>query len=84
MTLPKNFLRNCLMIEHLFIIDTNTLLSASLFENSKTKIAYDKAKKMGNIIVSDATFSEISEVLVRPKFERYVRLSTRKQAIEDF
>ena len=69
------------MSELLFVIDTNTLLSASLFEHSKPKVAYDEAKKLGRII---ATFAEISDVLLRPQFEKYVPLSTRKQAIVDF
>ena len=67
-----------------FIIDTNTLISAFLFSNSKTKLAFDKARRIGELQASIETYKEICEVLVRPKFDKYVSLEIRLAVINEF
>lgn len=67
-----------------FVIDTNNLLSAFLFEYSTPTLAYNKAKKLGKISKSIETFDELSEVLVRSKFDKYVSLEKRLKLINDF
>jgi putative PIN family toxin of toxin-antitoxin system len=69
--------------EH-FVIDTNNLVSAFLFEYSTPTLAYNKAKKLGKISGSIETFDELSEVLVRSKFDKYVSLEKRLKLINDF
>lgn len=41
-----------------FIFDTNVLISASLFVNSKPRQALDKATDLGIILLSELIFSE--------------------------
>ena len=71
------------MKDNLFIIDTNTLISAFLFPNSTTKMAYNKARLLGKLTASAATYDELCEVLVRPKFDKYVSIKTRLRIIND-
>lgn len=67
-----------------FVIDTNTLISAFLTSNSKPKLAYDKAKELGFLVVSDATFDEFSEVFIRDKFDKFISLEIRLKIINEF
>lgn len=60
-----------------FVLDTNVFMSALLFKNSNPTVAYEKARKIGKLVVSDATLKEFAEVLFRPKFDKYISLSMR-------
>jgi len=60
-----------------FVIDTNTLISAILFEYSNSTMAFDKVKRLGKIPASFETYNELCDVIVRPKFDRYVSLKIR-------
>ncbi len=71
------------MNSELFVIDTNTLISAFLFEYSTTKLAYDKAKRLGKLSASVETYNEFCEVFVRPKFDKYISLETRLSIINE-
>ncbi len=55
-----------------FVFDTNTFISAALIEGSVNDLALDKAFKTGKVIVSEATFAELTEVLFRKKFDKYL------------
>lgn len=57
--------------ERRFVLDTNVLVSAVLFSQSKPRQTLDKAQTMGIILMSDAVFLELQEVLLRPKFDKY-------------
>lgn len=54
------------------VIDTNAIISAALFENSTPGQALALALRRGDLLLSLATLAELSEVLRRPKFARYV------------
>jgi len=54
------------------VLDTNIFVSALLFKNSQPRQALDKARHQGNILISQAIWQEIIQVLARPKFEKYV------------
>ncbi|MCA0364411.1 MAG: putative toxin-antitoxin system toxin component, PIN family [Bacteroidetes bacterium] len=54
-----------------FVIDTNTLISGSMFANSTTSLAIDKALEIGDFYFSNETFEEFISVLFRPKFDKY-------------
>lgn len=65
------------MKSNIFVVDTNTLISAFLFKHSVTKLAYDKARQLGKLSASSETYNELCDVLVRPKFDKYVSVDTR-------
>jgi uncharacterized protein len=66
-----------------WILDTNTLLSALLNEDSTPGIALKKARESGTLLVSAETASEYFNVFSRSKFEKYVSLETRLAFIEN-
>lgn len=59
-------------INRKFVLDTNVLVSAVLSNKSKPRQVFDKVQKMGVILMSNDTFTEVEEVLLRPKFDKYV------------
>lgn len=61
------------------VFDTNLIVSALLFEQSLPARAFAAALDHGEILVSDATLIELSEVLRREKFDRYVPRQDREQ-----
>ena len=56
------------MDENLLILDANVFVSAIISNQSKARQAFDRAVDTGTILMSDPVFSEISEVILRPKF----------------
>jgi putative PIN family toxin of toxin-antitoxin system len=65
-----------------FVFDTNTFISAALIEGSVNDLALDKAFKTGKVIVSEATFAELTEVLFRKKFDKYLTDERRLQILQ--
>jgi len=65
-----------------FVFDTNTFISAALIEGSVNDLALDKAFKIGKVIVSEATFAELTEVLFRKKFDKYLTDERRLQILQ--
>ncbi len=61
-----------------FVLDTNVIVSALLFKKSSPRQALNKARKLGIILMSQSIWSEISEVLVRPKFNKYLTIQERQ------
>ena len=57
-----------------YVFDTNTLVSALLFEHSTPGQAFRRALRQGEILLSPATLEELAEVLQREKFDRYVAM----------
>lgn len=68
--------------QYRFVLDTNVWVSAVLSTRSKPRQVFDKAQTIGVILMSNATFLEVEEVLLRPKFDKYVTLSKRQTFIE--
>jgi len=67
-----------------FVLDTNTLISAFILSrNSIAAQAYYKIKLQGEIVVSETVFDEFANVLIRPKFDKYISLENRLAAIQD-
>lgn len=58
-------------------MDTNTIVSAVLLEDSVPAQAVAAALRMGEILISDSQQAELSEVLTRRKFDRYVSQEKR-------
>lgn len=67
--------------ENRLILDANVLVSAVLSSQSKARQAFDLAIDTGIILMSNPVFAEISEVLLRPKFDRYVDRAKRQNFI---
>jgi uncharacterized protein len=66
-----------------FVFDTNVLISAFLFSQSKPRQALNQAQDIGVLIFSGSVFSELKEVLYRPKFDRYLTKERRQELLED-
>jgi uncharacterized protein len=69
--------------ENRFILDANVLVSAVLSSKSKARQAFNLAIDTGIILMSNPVFAEISEVLRRPKFDRYIDRARRENFIGD-
>ena len=72
------------MRSNLFVIDTNTLVSAFFFRNSEPRMAFERAVKKGNIFASLTTYNEFSEVFLRSKFDKYLSVEERLLALSEF
>ena len=67
------------MTEFLWVLDTNTLISRLLVPKGIAAHAVDHALAQGVLLVSDATLTDLAEVLARPKFDRYLSPQERQQ-----
>lgn len=72
------------MKNNLFVIDTNTLISAFLFRSSNTRKAFDRCTEIGKISASIKTYDEFNKVLLRPKFDKYIPLERRLLVLKEF
>ncbi|WP_292697406.1 putative toxin-antitoxin system toxin component, PIN family [Nostoc sp. NMS2] len=66
-----------------FVFDTNVLISAFLFSQSKPRQALEQATVIGVIVLSNTVLSELEEVLYRPKFDRYLTKERRQEFLEN-
>jgi uncharacterized protein len=67
-----------------FVLDTNIIVSAVFFPKGLPLQAMDLAEQQGKILTSETTFAELSDVLRRPRFERYASLADREEFLRDF
>lgn len=67
-----------------FVFDTNTLVSAFLFKNSNPRKAIDRALETGKIFVSTEAHTELEEVFLRPKFDKYLPQQVRLLILREF
>ena len=56
----------------LFVLDTNTLISAAILPNSVSGRAFFRAIEKGLILLSEETLEELKSVLFRKKFDKYL------------
>jgi len=59
------------------VIDTGVIVSALLLPRGVPRQAYDAAAARGKLLVSEETVAELDEVLLRPKFDKYVSQESR-------
>jgi uncharacterized protein len=64
---------------HRFVFDSSSLVSALLFEQSVPGAAFQRALDEGEVLISDATFAELSDVLAREKFDKYLAREDRER-----
>jgi len=72
------------MKNNLFVIDTSTLISAFLTMRSKPKLAYEKAKRTGALLISLPTYNEFCDVFIRNKFDKFISIELRMEIINEF
>lgn len=72
------------MKNNIFVIDTNTLISAFLFKYGNPRKALNKSIEIGDISASQKTYKELCEVLLRPKFDKYITLEKKLSALKEF
>lgn len=60
-----------------YVLDTNVIVSALLFPDSKPGQAFFQERTRGEILLSGKAIEEIVEVIRRPKFDRYVLAEER-------
>ena len=65
--------------EFSFVIDTNVIVSALLFQSSIARQSFDKALNNGYLLQSFETIDELDNVLRREKFNKYVIETERLQ-----
>jgi putative PIN family toxin of toxin-antitoxin system len=61
------------------VFDTNVLISALLIGDSTPGKAFRVALSRGKILISEAVFKELSSVLSREKFDRYLLWDERQR-----
>lgn len=61
------------------VVDNNALVSRLLLPDSAPGRAVRSAVDEGQLLISEATLTELADVLARPKFDRYVSIEDRQQ-----
>lgn len=61
-----------------FIVDTNILLSSIAFQGSLPDQVLKKILTDGVLVFSQETLDEFKDVILRPKFDRYIRRELRQ------
>lgn len=59
------------------VVDTNVIVSASVFSLSVPRQAVEKALRNSVLLFSEGTMDEVKNVLFRSKFDRYVSREDR-------
>lgn len=67
-----------------YVFDTNTLVSAILIRNSAPGDALRWLLREGTLLASPDTLDELSDVLGRKKFDRYVTAEEREEFFHAF
>ena len=67
-----------------FVFDTNIIVSALLIGESVPGMALVRGLDQGTVLISEALISELSDVLGRPGFDRYVTHSERSVFLQSF
>ena len=60
-----------------FVLDTNVALSALLFDRSVPAQAFERATGLGRLLISEPLALELSDVLRRGQFDKYLPLEER-------
>jgi len=60
------------------VIDTNVFISATILPRSVPRQAVNRALELGIVLLSEATYRELAQTLLRPRFEEYVGVKQRE------
>lgn len=69
------------MTEQRWVFDTNVLISRLLNPQGAPARAVDRGLDTGVVLLSDATFDELTDVLMRRKFDPYLTVDERQRAL---
>lgn len=69
--------------EQRLVIDANVIVSAVLSAQGKSRQAFDLAIATMVVLMSDEVFTELLEVLLRPKFDRYSNRTKREVFLDE-
>jgi len=65
-----------------FVFDTNSFISAALLSGSVNSHAIDHAFNIGEVVVSAVSFAELTEVIFRKKFDKYLTEERKLQILQ--
>jgi uncharacterized protein len=65
------------------VLDANVIVSSVLSAQGKARQAFDLAIATGIVLMSDDTFAELSEVLLRSKFDKYSNRAKRETFLDE-
>jgi putative PIN family toxin of toxin-antitoxin system len=65
-----------------YVFDVNVIVSALLFEQSTPGQAVSAALNQGQLLLSAEIFAELTAVLARDKFDRYLTREEREQFLQ--
>jgi uncharacterized protein len=65
------------------VLDANVIVSSVLSAQGNARQAFDLAIATGIVLMSNDTFAELSEVLLRPKFDRYSNRAKRETFLDE-
>ncbi|MCX2862126.1 type II toxin-antitoxin system prevent-host-death family antitoxin [Paucibacter sp. PLA-PC-4] len=76
--MTEDVLQDLLSAERKLVVDTNLWVSRLLMPGGTAARAVDHALAWGTPMLSEATLTELSDVLSRPKFDKYVSREDRQ------
>lgn len=65
-------------VPHRLVVDTDVFVSAIIFPRPAPRQVVDDALNQGVLLLSEATMSEIRDVLSRSKLDRYISRTERR------
>ncbi len=65
-------------VPHRLVLDTDVFVSAIIFPRSAPRQVVDDALDQGVLLLSEATMSQLRDVLSRSKLERYISRTERR------
>lgn len=65
-----------------YVFDSNVIISGLLFSTSVPEQAFSRAADVGIILISQSLVEELSDVLGRDKFDRYITREQRNRFLE--
>jgi uncharacterized protein len=65
------------------VLDANVIVSSVLSPKGKARQAFDLAITTGVVLISNDIFTELSEVLLRSKFDRYSNRGKREKFLDE-
>lgn len=65
------------------VLDANVIVSSVLSAQGRASQTFDLAIATGIVLMSNDTFAELSEVLLRPKFDRYSNRAKRETFLDE-
>jgi uncharacterized protein len=72
-----------MLLSQRLVLDANVIVSSVLSAQGRASQAFDLAIYTGIVLMSDDTFAELSEVLLRPKFDRYSNRAKRETFLDE-